>query len=297
MDFEQLKFFISAAVLNNFSAAAAENSISQSAFSKQIKSLEDEIHAELFERRGRTVQLTTAGECFLNHAYAIVGSYNNMKNDMARFNGSNRIVIKLSSISVMPQYGITDAIMEFCSLHKRIAFDIVEAESAVIYNSLCKLNTDFGIVRTDDLDTNKYNAIPLAEDRLCAVIGDSHRLKSRESVFLRELKSERLIFPTELSATDTICMEACQKAGFTPNIAFRISGRPDTAFALVSQQQAILLAFEKVMHYYPMDGCRIIPLSDNITSTTALIWLKMSQLNSTCRSFKDYMAARDWQKA
>lgn len=296
MDIEQLKFFISAAVLNNFSAAAAENNISQSAFSKQIRSLEDEVKVDLFERRGRTVQLSAAGKCFLEYACAMVSQYNRMKSDMARFNRSSKVIINLSTIGVMPQYGITEAIMNFCSVHRQVSFSIYETESENIKRSLRKLESDFGIIRTECLEEDSYNMIPLAEDQLIAVVSDEHRFAGKKSIHFQELEGERLIFPTSQSDVYTICMNACQKVGFSPNISFRISGRADVAFALVRQENAILLAFDKVMSYYQMEGCRIVKIDDNISSTTALVWLKAAEQSNACKAFRDYMAARAYLK-
>lgn len=59
MDMFQLKYFVSAASIGNFTLASYENSISQSSFSKQIMSLENELGVKLFERKKKKYHTDT----------------------------------------------------------------------------------------------------------------------------------------------------------------------------------------------------------------------------------------------
>ena len=292
MDIFQLRYFISAATLQNFSNAAAENNISQSSFSKHIRALEVELGTELFSRKHRVIQLTAAGERFLDHAYAIVSSYNQMRSDMARFNRGTNTVISLGSIPVLPQYRITDAIAEFCAARRHITFSIMEGESAQILSGLNKMDTDFGILRTDFLNPAQYHMVPLVEDHLIALMCESHPLASQTQISLQALKEEKLVLPTRQSDLYAICENACLAAGFSPKIGYSISGKPDITIDIVRRGQAICLAMERVMSHYPLDGCRIVQLEQEIRSTTALTWLKSVYLNQACRMFKTFMMVR-----
>ncbi len=289
MDIFQLRYFISAAALGNFSLAAAENNISQSSFSKNIQQLESELGVELFSRKRRLIELTKAGQCFLSHAYSIMSAYNQMRGDMARFVMKDQTVISLGAIPVLPQYHITESIIEFRALRSQVAFSIMEAESAQVLNSLRRMDIDFAVTRTDFLDPALYNMIPLVEDRLIALMSETNPLAQRERIELNMLKNERLILATTQSDLHTICVNACQKAGFTPSIGYEVSGKPDITIDIVRRGQAICLSMEKVMSHYPLEGCRIVPLAEDIRSTTALVWLKSVDLSPSCRMFKDFM--------
>lgn len=72
MEIRQLKYFISAAAHLNFTKAARECFIVQTAMTAQIANLEKEIGAKLFVRRHRALALTPAGELFLQEAREIV---------------------------------------------------------------------------------------------------------------------------------------------------------------------------------------------------------------------------------
>ena len=292
MDVFQIRYFISAATIGNFSSAAIENNISQSSFSKQIMALEDELGVELFSRKRRNITLTPAGACFLDHAYSILSAYSKMESDIAKFVKDKNDVINIVAIPVMPQYHLADAISEYQSMHPKTAFNLIETESELVLANLRRMESDFGILRTDFLDPMVFNITPLVSDRLIALVAEKHPLAKRERVSLVELKNERFILPTAQSDLHRICVNACAKAGYTPNVVYAVSGKPEITFGFVRKGDAISLAMEKVMNHYEMPGCKIIQLEEEILSTTALVWLKSTTLSPACRVFENYLSIR-----
>lgn len=292
MDMFQIRYFISAATIGNFSAAATENNISQSSFSKQIMALENELGVELFSRKRRNITLTPAGVCFLDHAYSILSAYSKMQSDIARFVEEKNDVINIVAIPVMPQYHLTDAISEFRSMHPRIAFNLIEAESEMVLANLRRMESDFAIMRTDFLDPAVFNITPLVVDHLIVLVSEKHPIAKRDRVSIAELKNERFLLPTTQSDLYKICVNACAAAGFMPNIVYAVSGKPEITFGFVRKGDAISLAMEKVMNHYEMPGCRIVQLEEDIRSTTALVWLKSTTLSPACRVFESYLSVR-----
>ena len=67
MTLNQLSYFYQAAVLEHFNQAAEKMNITEPSLSRSIAALEDELGVILFEKRGRNVILTKAGEIFLEH--------------------------------------------------------------------------------------------------------------------------------------------------------------------------------------------------------------------------------------
>ena len=77
MSIQRLPVFLSAAEHLNFTKAAKEQCISQTAVSQQIKLLEEEIGFQLFVREKRGVSLTVAGESFYHQCRILMNQYHN----------------------------------------------------------------------------------------------------------------------------------------------------------------------------------------------------------------------------
>ena len=82
MTLNQLGYFYQAAVLQHFNQAAEKMNISEPSLSRSIAALEDELCVTLFEKRGRNVILTKAGEIFLEHATQILDDVKRAENKM-----------------------------------------------------------------------------------------------------------------------------------------------------------------------------------------------------------------------
>ena len=267
MDIFQLQYFLSAAITGNFTMAAAENNISQSSFSKHIMALENEMGVKLFYRNRKSISLTPAGERLQKHAYAILGSYKSMMDDMACYSQDD-IVISIFSIPVFVQYQIPEIMSAFRALHPQVKFNVVESESSLVLQGLRRLECDFAILRTDFLDEEQYNITPINVDRLVAVVPENHPLAKEKSISVKRLKGEKLLLPTGKASLFDICMAVCKKAGFTPNVPYTVSGKPEISLKFVKNDGVIVLAMEQVMTYFDMPGCVVVPLEEEYLSTT-----------------------------
>ena len=98
MSLHQIEFFLSVARHLNFTKAAQECNISQSAISQQIENFENTLGFKLFNRNNRKTTLTKGGEVFLTHAQQILDAYNKavLESSLAASSLENRIRIGYS---------------------------------------------------------------------------------------------------------------------------------------------------------------------------------------------------------
>ena len=294
MDIFQLQYFLSAAITGNFTMAATENNISQSSFSKHIMALENELGVKLFYRNRKSISLTPAGERLQKHAYAILGSYKSMMDDMACYSQDD-IVISIFSIPVFVQYQIPEIMSAFRALHPQVKFNVVESESSLVLQGLRRLECDFAILRTDFLDEEQYNIIPINVDRLVAVVPENHPLAKEKSISVKRLKGEKLLLPTGKTSLFDICMAVCKKAGFIPNVPYTVSGKTEISLKFVENDGVIVLAMEQVITYFDMPGCVVVSLEEEYLSTTGLVQLKSRETSSITRKFMSFV--KEWQKS
>ena len=106
MEIRNLTTFVRIAEVRNFSKVAEELGYSQSAVTMQIKQLEEELNVRVFERIGKRVKLTAAGERLLPYALEILESVNKAEHiaeDPGKIEGKLRIGTSESYVtSVLP---------------------------------------------------------------------------------------------------------------------------------------------------------------------------------------------------
>ena len=83
LDSRKLLAFIILARVGSFTLAARELSLTQSAISHAIKSLEQDLQCRLFDRLGRRVTLTAPGQHLLEHAHKIIAEMKSAREDLA----------------------------------------------------------------------------------------------------------------------------------------------------------------------------------------------------------------------
>lgn len=295
MDIDQLKYFISAASIRNFTLAALENNISQSSFSKQIMSLEHELNTELFVRQNRTVKLTPAGEQFQLYAARMINTYEEMLRGMESFSSFQTLPVSIASIPVIQPYALADIFFELKRRNPDILFSLEEkSESTEVRHLLHSGKCDFAIMRTDFLEDDKYSIFPIVKDRLVAVVSVSHPLAHMDHVSLQQLQQDQFIMPPEKSDLRTITQNACISRGFRPTPAYIFSGNIGLALDLIEGANLTYLAFEKVVkhHLQGRTTCRIIPLDENIESYTAFVSLKNRSITHAQSKVEQFLAQR-----
>lgn len=104
LTFRQLRVFAEVAHLGSNQAAAASLHITPPAVSMQIKELESQLQLTLFNREGRGLSLSTAGEYFLVHVRRLLTAYKDTEDAMARFLKLDRGVLTLGIVSTAKHF-------------------------------------------------------------------------------------------------------------------------------------------------------------------------------------------------
>lgn len=275
MDMSQLKYFVSAASIGNFTLASYENNISQSSFSKQIMSLENELGIKLFERKKRNIVLTPAGTQFLEYAYRMLNTYDEMITGMETFATYQTLPVRIASIPVMLSYSLENIIFQIKQEMPELIFSISELpESTYVLTSLRREECDFAILRTNFLNPDIYKIYPVVEDHLCVVLPSYHPLADQKAISVKALENEIFIMPPKATDLHLITEKACIYAGFRPNIGYITSGNIDLTLKIVEEQNMVYMAFGNVINYYQKEGCCIVPLKEPINSWTAFVTLR-----------------------
>lgn len=218
MELLQLKYFQTAANLQNFSKAADELNISQPSLSMTISHLEGELNTKLFDRKGRNIILNEAGYALLERVNNIFIEVDNAKKEIAEINNQHSKQISLITTGSLLLSGI---LKEYLLLNP----DIIINQKCDIYENIERQLSsgyiDFALTMPI-IKSRNFECRILKEDEIVLVVPKGHRLFGEESVSLSELSEEPFIALDKSYSFRNITDNLCRSAGFSPNIIFEV---------------------------------------------------------------------------
>jgi DNA-binding transcriptional LysR family regulator len=217
VEFRQLRYFVTLAEELHFGRAAAREHIVQSALSQQIQRLERELGIALVERSTHHVRLTAAGDVLLTEARDILGHVEHAAaaaRAAATANTMIRIAVGDACFDSMPR--ILAAVRDN---DPRLEIHQIEAPIPEQCRLLAERSLDVGFGLATHAPVSVASEV-VRLDPFGVLIADGHRFSQRESVPLRLLAGEPLLFAAEERGPECnqFIRELCRTAGFSPTI-------------------------------------------------------------------------------
>jgi DNA-binding transcriptional LysR family regulator len=252
MEFRQLQAFIAVAEQRNFTIAASRLRLTQSAISQQIKALEVSCGVLLFDRSSREVHLTDAGAVLLERARQILAQVENAQVAMAELAGGIKGHCRFASLPSVAAYLLPPVIAKFQQQYPDVELHLSEALQTQVLTAVQQGSVDFGILGLPVHDPHLHS-ISLMRDEFVLLAPQGHRLVGRQTIPLTELAHERFIlFPKGGGGRDKF-IEACQQAGFNPQVAFESDDR-ETILGLVTAGVGVTLLPRLIAEHTRADG-------------------------------------------
>jgi DNA-binding transcriptional LysR family regulator len=225
MELRHLRYFIVLAEELNFSRAAERLHIAQPPLSQQIRSLEDELGLQLFDRTTRPLRLTPAGQVFLEQArqvfmqveQAMVSAQRASRGELGRLTvGINTSIAN----SLLP-----DILRTFRRRFPDVELVLHEQSSYQQLQELCDRKIDVGFVNLHHLqnideNNNTFSFIPILQEPFVLVLPESHPLAAQTQVSLEALADELFILPPAHLPSGLYyqIVSLCQHVGFSPKV-------------------------------------------------------------------------------
>ena len=182
MTLNQLSYFYQAAVLEHFNQAAEKMNITEPSLSRSIAALEDELGVTLFEKRGRNVILTKAGEIFLDHVSTILDDVKRAENKMHQIvtDGGH---IDIAYVSPLAKVFIPTIVRSFLTEkeNKNITFNFFQDITSVNIEGLKKGRYDI-IFGSYSPDENGIDFVPIIKQEIVAILPPGHPLTLKDTM-------------------------------------------------------------------------------------------------------------------
>ena len=227
MDFKQIRYFVQVAELGSFTRAASVLRVAQPALSRQVRALEVELRQPLFDRNGRGVTLTSAGQRLLAHGRGILQQVERARLDLEDERGA---ASGLLSIGLPPSIGrtLTAPLVEaFRTRFPKATLSMVEGLSTYMLEWLVQGRIDCAVVY-NTAPAAAIDLLPVLEERLYLVgprgAGSSGLLG--RSVNLASVASQALVIPSRPHAIRMRLETVLAEAGLKPRVGLEIESVP-----------------------------------------------------------------------
>lgn len=194
MDYDQLASFLEVAKLQSFSRAAEKIYRTQPAISAQVRLLEQDCGEKLFDRSGKKVLLTPAGEILRRYAEKILGMQKEALQAIAELNQTPRGKLYIGANEATCLYVLPKTFAHFKQLYPLVQISIYRNFSHKIIQKVQEGAVDMGIVTLPQSATN-MEVIPVFKDEVQVVVPKNHPLAKNRSVTVQELAQFPIILP------------------------------------------------------------------------------------------------------
>lgn len=284
MEIHQLRYFCAIAETGNFSRAAQQTHVSQPSLSQQIRKLEDELGARLFDRLGRSVRLTELGRAFLPRARAVLRELEAARSDIVERKASISGPVCIGVIPTIAPYFLPPILAAFSHNCPQARVSVVEEITPLLLERLRTGNMDVAIVALPlHVRGHEFESFPLLVEKLYAVLPKRHALAGRRAVSLGELQGEPFLLLRDGHCFRETAIAACKRERLNPQIIFE-SGQFSSILSMVSAGLGVSIV--PAMALEKRSGCRFVPLADERAARTiGVVTLKGRSLTRVIEAF------------
>ncbi|MGR2826109.1 LysR family transcriptional regulator [Acinetobacter sp. 1124_18A] len=274
---KQFQYFIKIVEEGSFTAASEKLFIAQSALSRQIKLLEEEIDFQLFDRTDKKVKLTTAGEVFykkikdnMHYLNEIIGISKNIaegKNRQIKIAHSSSIVMDHKKVQILKEISLT----------QQLSFELNTLSSEQQILALMNGEIDIGLIRPPVRHTlDDINVVKLYEEPLMVAVHVGHaKFANQQEIQVKDLKDEYFVSTphSKRGGLSYFVSNLCLAAGFTPQKA-AIQSRKISQLQLVAANLGVSIVPEEFQQILPAN-VKLLPLADHLFfSEVVLVYRK-----------------------
>jgi DNA-binding transcriptional LysR family regulator len=212
LNVHEMNVFLAAAETQNFSEAARQLHMTQPAVSMQIQSLEQRLGVDLFERSGRRIQLSEAGETLMPMARELVSMSLNIEEAMKSWGGQVVGHLKLGCSTTAGKYILPQLIARFRRMHPRVHVTVYNSGRDQVMDMLCDGTTHISVV-SSLVNCRDAEFQPFFTDRAVLIVPVDHPWANRSSIKSRELCEVDFIMRDDTAGTRQVMVEGLLEQG------------------------------------------------------------------------------------
>ena len=194
MDLDQLHTFLEIVRLKSFSKAAQTCYRTQPAISAQVRQLEQELNAQLFERLGTRIELTPAGKIFAEYAEQILSLRRQAQENIQELERVPRGELVIAANEATCIYVLPDVFSEYKKQFPNVQLHVDRSYSSRVVQAVIENQADFGITQLP-VQEKKLEVVRIHTDEIKLIVPSCHRLARKKVILAKELLEDQLLLP------------------------------------------------------------------------------------------------------
>jgi DNA-binding transcriptional LysR family regulator len=287
----QLRYFVAAAETGQFSMAAAEVNVSQSAITNAVLLLEETLGVRLFERLPHGVSLTPEGHNFFQHARHILDSMQDALREprfqMHSLNGSVRVGASYTVLG----YFLPPLLARFRLQYPEVAINLRDMDRQGIEEAVLAGQVDIGVVILSNLPARaRFDHHVLVRSRRRLWTSDSHPLLQMDSPSLKDIAAFPYIQITQDEGEQST-RRYWKAKRLEPKIEFR-TGSMEALRGLIAHGFGVTILSDMVYRPWSLEGKKIEarPILDVVPDLeVGLIWKPKRALDNAADALRQFL--------
>ncbi len=278
-----LQTFLAVARTGHLGRAAEALHQDQSTVSRKIAKLEAALGVPLFDRVGRSIRLTAAGERFIPRADRLLRELRDAVADAAGAVDPEAGEVRIRFLHTVGARWLPERLARFLADHPGVRFTLREGQSNEVIGGVLDGDFDLGILGPPPTGSRDLEILPLFRERVAVVVPAAHRLVGRSSCTLHDLTDEPLILPRSRGGLRKVVDDAFSREGISQRVAYEgddftiIQGLVEAGLGITLMPMPLPLPSTKVA---------VIPLRQPaVARTMALCWDRRRTLPPAAAAF------------
>ncbi|MGE7270427.1 LysR family transcriptional regulator [Brevibacillus panacihumi] len=284
MELRQVRYVLAVAEERSFSRAANRLHLAQPSLSQQIAKLEKLLGVTLFHRLPQHVELTDAGQRFVQVAQTLVDMSEGLEREMRSYAVGESGKLMVGSLPITGAYVLPHVISAFTKRFPGVELQLVEDTSSHLEQLLVRGKIDVSLL-TMPIGDPSIETIPAINEEIFLALPPQHPLAKRKEIDLAEVADQPFILLKEGQGFRTISLRLCELAGFRPRIVFE-SSNIQTVQSLVSAGMGLSFA-PKMIALAPgsAEPPVYVPLTSKPSRTLVVAYRKDRPLSKPAEAF------------
>lgn len=283
MDIRALRYFVELVREKSFTRASEKLFVTQPTISKMIRNMEEELGQPLLNREGHSFTLTDSGQVLFARGQLILAQMQQLEAELADLQSLQHGRLALG-IPPMVGHVYADLIRAYRSRYPKVELSIVEYGGRRIEQAVLEGELDLAITMLPTREEGVLSALDLDCYPIQVVLPDLPRWRGDSEIRLADLQEEPFLLYTQAFTLSERLEQACQQAGFVPQVAAR-SSQWDFLTAMVRSGMGVAFLPEPICRRLTPDGLVLRPLLPELSWRLGVIWPAKRYLSRTAEAW------------